>query len=697
MIPTICKKCGERFVASDTRQKTCVQCRLTRVKNKWNQDTSFIGIDGEGVTRPDGTHEYILLSVGNRSLFKANGERLTFYDIIPFLWKCFISNPIAAYVGFYLGYDFTMWLRDLPQNRAHMLLSEEGIQLRRRTKSGENHLPFPVAHCGYSFDILPMKRLRLWKDGSDKRMYICDTGSFFQTSFLNAINPERWPDGGVVTDDEYKKIEIGKSERGQDIVEWGTPVDPEMIEYNVLENDVLSRLMVRYNEGLHNVGIRLKRDQWFGPGQAAQKWMFTIKAPTREDFENVCNKDVRRKLRYSYYGGWFEIFAHGHIPGSSYAYDINSAYPDIQSQLPCCLHGLWTTDERSSTCPMESAYTLVFATVKGSCSTVGSTPHRLRTGHILRPNNTKGWYWVHELNAAKRAGLADTWEIHEWINYEPCRCTPPFYSERELYNDRLRVGKDTIAGKARRLVYNSAYGKTAQSIGIAKYANPFYASLITSYCRTNILLAIATHPIGANDVLMVATDGIVFRSEHNDINLSNTTLGAWSATTHSNLCLFMPGIYWDDNTRTRLRDGEHPSLKSRGIPAKALADKIFEIDEMFNDPYSGKGFPVISLPIGFSLVSPKQALARGKWETCGTVTSYNTDTGDGPVRVINSDPYMKRAPGLIIEDGIMRSNCYTQAPSLESTPYNRMFGDKEQEEIFTPDGTIDLLHAEALQ
>ena len=697
MIPSTCSKCGTRFIATDTRQKTCSDCRASRIRNNWNQETQFIGIDGEGVTRPDGTHEYILLSVGNRSLYHPTGDRLSFYDIIPFLWQCFLENPFSAYVGFYLGYDFTMWLRDLPQNRAHMLLSEQGIQLRQRTKSGENHLPFPVEHKGYLFDILPMKRLRLWKDGSDKRMYICDTGSFFQTSFLNAIHPDRWPDGPILTADEYKKIETGKSERGRDVVKWGSPIDPEMIEYNVLENDILGRLMKRYNEGLHNVGIRLSRDKWFGPGQAAQKWLANIKAPTREEFENVTNREIRRKLRYSYYGGWFEIFAHGHIPGTSYAYDINSAYPDIQSKLPCCLHGTWTTDVSEHTCPIDAPYTLVNALVEGSHQYMGGAPHRLRTGHILRPNKTQGWYWAHELQAAKRAGLIDSFAVYEWINYEPCLCQPPFRSERQLYEDRLRVGKNTISGKARRLVYNSAYGKTAQSIGIAKYANPFYASLITSMCRTRILDAIATHPIGANDVLMVATDGICFRSQHTNLMLSDTTLGEWSSSTHENLCLFMPGIYWDDNTRNKLRDGQHPSLKSRGIPAKALAEKILEIDTLFADPYSGKGFPTIRLPIGFSLVSPKQALARGKWNTCGEVTFWNPVSNSGPSRTIDSDPYMKRAPGLELIDGILRSYCYSQAPELKSTPYNKTFGDKEQEEIFTPDGTIDLLHAEALE
>lgn len=691
MFPTVCGKCGNKFVATDTRQKTCTICRTKRL-HYTKEPTRFIGVDGEGVTRPDGSHEYILLSVGGRSLYKPTGDRLTFYDIIPFLWECFTHDPTAVYVGFYLGYDFTMWLRDLPQNRAEMLLSEKGIALRKRTKSGENHLPFPVEHRGYYFDILPMRRLRMWKEGSPNRMYICDTGSFFQTSFLNVINPERWEDGAIVSDEEFAKIAAGKAERGQDVVEWGSPVDPTMIEYNILENAVLARLMERYNEGLNHVGITLRRDQWFGPGQAAQSWMNNINAPKRKDFEQVTDASIRQWCRASYYGGWFEICAHGIVRGTSYSYDINSAYPDIQSKLPCCLHGKWRNGSEGT--PIDENYCLVLATVCGASDAIGCAPYRNRTGHILRPKKTRGWYWLHELKAGLKARIISKWVAEEWLTYEPCDCRPPFRSERELYEDRIRVGKNTVSGKARRLIYNSAYGKTAQSIGAAKYANPFYASLITSLCRTRILDAIATHPIGANDVLMVATDGITFKHRHPNLHINDMALGAWTESVHENLTLFMPGVYWDDGTRRRLFDGKSPSLKSRGIPAQALANKLEQIDDAFRNPYSGQGFPRIELPINFALVSPKQALARGKWDTCGIVSFNGSKT-------IDSDPYMKRAPGLEIDSlGILRSTCYEQGPTLTTTPYAKTFGDEEAKEmqiILTPDGDIDMLFADALR
>lgn len=699
-----CCECGTRFV-SPYQRKYCDNCRShrNRTTNRRIHNVSFVGVDGEGVNRPDGTHEYILLSVGNDSLYYPDGRGLTFYDIMPFLWNRFLENPDLTYVGFYLGYDFTMWLRDLPENRARTLLTSEGIASRSRTKSGGNHLPFPVEHRGWHFDILGMKRFRLWYGNDSRRMYICDAGSYFQSSFLKVIDPdpENWPsEGGVVgapvSEMEYKKIMLGKSERGE-VLDYGSPVPSEMIEYNVLENDVLARVMKQYNRGLVDIDVRLKRDQWFGPGQAAQKWMFNVKAPKRESFSEKTNIDIRNILRNSYYGGWFEIFAHGHILGTSWSYDINSAYPFIQSNLPCCLHGKWTKGIGHEDGIMDRPYCLVHCTINSHNSHMGPAPFRLPNNTILRPGKVKGWYWAHEIREASKAGLVTNIDIEEWLDYDPCNCPPPFRDLATLYNERLSVGKNTIRGKSRKLVYNSAYGKTAQSLGTAKYANPFYASFITSYCRTQILNAIATHPKGVNDVLMVATDSVSFKSRHTNLtSIDNEKLGSWSEEPNENLTLFMPGIYWDDRTREKLRNGSHPSLKSRGIPARFLANKIFEIDDMFADNdyiFGGYGWPKIELPIKFSIISPKQALAWNRWHDCGRIEFDKT-------RIIDSDPYLKRSGAYMDSDRIIRSYCYPEAPFPESTPYNKTFGDEQLlmlQQDMTPDGIVEMLLSEALE
>src|ERR1700744_2344235 len=110
---------------------------------------AFIGVDGEGVTDPDGTHRYILITVGTESLHK-DGATLDTLDIFRFLYDHFLAHPVAAFVGFYLGYDFSQILRGLPVDRARMLLTPAGIAKRKRIK-GTHMPPFPVYYEGWDF------------------------------------------------------------------------------------------------------------------------------------------------------------------------------------------------------------------------------------------------------------------------------------------------------------------------------------------------------------------------------------------------------------------------------------------------------------------------------------------------------------------------------------------------------------------
>lgn len=272
---------------------------------------------------------------------------------------------------------------------------------------------------------------------------------------------------------------------------------------------------------------------------------------------------------------------------------------------------------------------------------------------------------------AMRAGILDSFRVDESVEYERCTCPCPFRAIRELYEDRLKVGKNTPRGKSSKLVYNSSYGKTAQSVGNPVFACAIYASLITSQCRTKILEAIAAHPKGTRDVLMVATDGIYFRSRHPALDIDPARLGAWDETPKRNMCLFMPGLYWDDAAREQVRnlaaEDQIFKFKSRGVPAKDLAKHILKIDELFKRWKPGDTWPTATLSINFSMVSPKQALERNKWNTCGSVSTTET-------RDINSDPELKRHAARF-EDGVIVTSPHQRSDELESTPYQRFFGD----------------------
>lgn len=660
----------------------------------------FVGVDGEGLGRWR-DHKYVLLGVGNRQAENADGLR--FSEIMQHLYGCYEQELGAAFVGFFLGYDFTQWLKTLPEHRARMLLTEEGRQKRRRIKHPQLG-PFPVEWDGWEFDILGMKRFKLRPSGQEKRwMYVCDAGPFFQASLMSVIDPRKW-DKPIVSQEEYEILAEGKAQRDNAIL------DENMQKYNALENRVLARLMDRTNLGLTEAGIRLKKNQWFGPGQAAQAWLSQVHAPTGATIRDSIQKPIPQTelldaARSSYYGGWFEIMAHGHIPANSWEYDINSAYPYIISRLPCFLHGSWKhsghTGKRDILRTNGTMLTLVHGRCKGSDPRIGAMLHRRDNHSICRPWETAGWYWRHEVLAAQEAGLIDEIEIWETWTYDPCGCKPPLRGIAGLYDQRLAVGKNTPAGKAYKLVYNSVYGKFAQSVGDPKYGNSFYASLITSGCRTMILEAIASHPERSNSVLMVATDGIYFRHRHPALPLSDR-LGEWEETTHANLTLFKPGVYWDDRARKAISNGETPAFKARGISAKTFANQIATVDAHFSrwpewfpherDPDGPREgwYPKITFTSGFSMVTCQQALQRGKWFLAGSVGTQELTQ--------DADPILKRHSGYY-EDGVYWSRPYKDGgPRIESTAYDKRFGQPDPDEYgINDDGTVKDQWAEAIQ
>lgn len=767
-----CIGCGAPFTPKSFQQTKCKpDCGRERDYKKKHANSAikrarelheveFIAVDGEGETRrvyytdydestgeevvkvsDEDRHDYILLSVGDKSLHR-DGKNLTHHDIFPFLWECFLENPKAAFVGFALGYDFTMWFRSLTAQSAYKLLTKDGIKSRQPREGSQQKQPWPVRDGGWivmengvevrqpttwEFDILGSKRFRLrpfvahdkiptkivnHKDGTQSEqkiprpwMYICDTFPFFQSSFLKAIKPEPGA-RRVVSDEEYEIITAGKEHRGcgarcslRRQEECPGSFGPKMIEYNLMENEILARLMGILNEGFVSDEIRLTKKQWMGPGQAAQEWMANIGVPKGEEVREVVPKWALDAGRKCYYGGWFEIFNHGPVPGTSYAYDINSAYPAVIANLPCLLHGVWTKGEGKPGRLPQGSIRMVLGEFSGKDEWLGPLPYRKSDGTILRPRRVKGWYWWHEVQAASKARLLSRMEIQEWIEYAPCKCDPPMRSVRELYNGRLLAGKNTPQGKAKKLVYNSAYGKCAQSIGQPRFSNSVYASLITAGCRAQILSAIATHPTKSASLLMVATDGIVFKEPHPSLDIDGQRLGAWDAETYENLSLFMPGLYWHDKAREQIAEGKAPQLKSRGVSAKYLGSVIDRVDFLWRKYLELPGerdVPRVAINVDWALVGAKQAIVRNAWETCGT-NVWNAQ------RWVDGYPHNKRSHLTLLDAwGGIRSIAYLESDVLETTYYEPRFGQEDEEfdrddidELVTQDGLVGEIRAHA--
>jgi hypothetical protein len=714
---TRCKKnCGR----ADTRRGPRKSKNAARNQRRAESGVTFIGIDGEGyntlatdyeweeiegemveVAVEVTEHRYNMLSVGDHTLCTPRGEQMHYTDALQHIWDSAEEyrrgGERICLVGFFLGYDFIQIFRTLPEDVAWKLFSKAGQEMRRALQAKNGWKRIPKVRVGpWRLDMMAGKRLTIGHiDHPGVIVTVCDVGAFFQTSFLNAINPADWLEP-ICTPEEFEIIKRGKEARGGTMtVDELLAEQPETIQYNITENLVLAKLMTRLDEGFRAAGINLRADQFYGPGQAAQTWMTNIEAPTSEELAEALPRHMFKITQGSYYGGWFEIFAHGHIPGITWEFDITSAYPDVIRRLPCLLCGEWRPDH-------EGIHRIARYHVRAPADAVtGPLPHRRRDGTILRPLETRGYYWADEVEAAERAGLVeeyievtDRWSFHQ----SSCRHRSPypFKEIEDLFMERIKVNKKSPAGKALKLVYNSAYGKTAQSVGRPKFASPVYASLITSGCRTKILDAIATHPHGARALVMVATDAVFFRShvdsaewrieraarrlesgqitkkehaeligvlaaqEHPGLDMRPDTLGAWEGEIKRNLTLFMPGVYWDDKARTAIASGGKLSLKSRGISAKELSKYIAEIDEQFKD-WDGTTYtldpdgrldtcewPTLSLYSEFGLISLPQALERGKWWLAGTLMTYTDDNGEtqvGTRRTITADAKPKRSLG----------------------------------------------------
>jgi hypothetical protein len=647
----------------------------------------FIGVDGEGVTVDDGMQNYVLLGVGDYRI--DNPEGLSFDEIMSFLYARFRAEKTedSVFVGFYLSYDFSHWIKQLPRGRAWSLLTTEGIATRARKNSNNNTVPFPIRYGNWEFDMLGMRRFKLrplccsesWKCNHKRQawMYINDAGPFWQTSLLSAIDPRRWPEP-IVTQEEYDALIEGKSRRAVALL------DDDMRFYNRLENQVLARLMERLAGGLVQMGVRLSKDQWHGPGQAAAEWMRQQQIVRRR--ASQADVTMLEACRRSYLAGWFELFAHGRIPGDSFGYDLNSAYPYIMSTLPCLEHGKY--NKGKGTAPTRGLV-LIEGIVHGNNPYIGAMLHRTPEATICRPQSTRGVFWLHELEASQRAGLVRNWTVTRWWQYIPCDCPSPLANLSRLYNFRQSIGKDTAAGKAAKLIYNSAYGKFAQSIGSAPYGNWIYASLITSGCRVMILNAIATHPLGAGGCLMVATDGVFFSERHPGLPLSSK-LGDWDETIKEDLFLFKPGFYWDAESKGKI------TYKSRGIRAADFSDQIPKIERQFDlitrHAMNKEGivkpahWPFAVFNSSFSMRTPLLALREGKWER---VAEVFTDRE----MVQSSDPASKRVPLLYVDHNnsgpVLRTQPYEVAPGgIRSRPYDKIYADEKlpQFEDISPDG-----------
>lgn len=504
----------------------------------------FVGVDGEGSEQA-----YLLLRAGDNYLH--TGEPLSFEQCMDFLLE---QSTDACYVAFFFDYDVTMMTRKLPGERLHRLLNPH-----LRTKGGHT---FPLDYEGYQIDYRPGKEFKVRREGDKKWLTINDVGSFFQCSFVRALTA--W---GIGSSQELEQVKAGKDMRSD-----FQSMTKEVISYNQTECRLLAQLMSKFAASCR--GIKYLPRKWQGPGELAAAMLAFHDAPRRDSLPNI-PLDLWEAANKSYYGGRFETTAIGILTAPLYAWDINSAYPDSIRSLPCLEHGLWTLTRSP-----ETGLFLSFGSYRPHLGILfGGTPPPFLYGlpfrtpecHIIFPGAGKGWYWSHEIAAAIHQEFTPeiVWNYHKNCDCKPFDWVPELYVKRKEWESQ---GKHTTAGNmgiALKLALNSLYGKMAQSIGQAPYANPIYASLITSLTRSKLYDAV--HILSECDrgkscghsVYYLATDGLFTSTGPEGKALpSSGELGAWGVEKiDEDILLIQPGLYIGAN---------QSRMKTRGIPKEKV-------------------------------------------------------------------------------------------------------------------------------
>jgi len=541
----------------------------------------FIGCDGEGgevVQDKDGNwvtatgkkphHEYLCLRIGDQLLTNPGYAPLTAKQCLEFIAD---QDPnLGVYVAYFFDYDVTMMLRGLPRERLERLMDRAGRTYRM--KHNGMSFTYPVEWGGFEFDYMPRKEFKVRRKGG-KFVTINDVGTFYQCAFLKAL--QAWKVG---TPEDWEHIAEGKSGR----VNFGA-LTKETIRYNEREIVLLQELCEKFRNATRAAAMEPKK--WQGPGNIASAIYDRVGMIKGQDVADTLPEGLIKAANESYFGGRFEITAVGPVTGPVYQHDINSAYPYATTKLPCLVHGKWS---RISCAPnfsehMSRALYLAYGnfTVTDASTNLYAFPVRDKLGRISWPGSAGyGWYWSHEINEAVYQKFnAET----AWV-YEPqCDCEP-FNWVPDLYRERSKLGKES-KGIAIKLGLNSTYGKLCQSVGSPKYANPIYASLITSYTRAQLYRKCVA--LGVDKVLMLATDGIFTTSEVDKDHSPKYTvwnpdtsseytlkpLGDWEVTEWPNgIFIVQPGLYF--------KPGEKYA-KTRGVPL----NKFLESTDQFEKNY----------------------------------------------------------------------------------------------------------------
>lgn len=508
--------------------------------------SDIVGVDGEGLTRPTGEHDYTLLADSTGERIEA-ADGLGTEDCLRFLLRS--STKLAVAFGF--SYDANKIVHDLRPGRL-LRLHKLGSTLYR----GESGTLYRIT-------FTPRKALTISvvdetgdKPKAVQTVTVWDTFGFYQTGFVKALRA--W---GVGTAAQLAQLDGMKGLRS----DFANVEEDAVRAYNDLECRLLVELTQLLRETIERAGYRLGR--WDGAGALASAML------RKHGVKDHLNDDYPVEALRAYFGGRIQVLQLGEVSGPIYNYDINSAYPAVAEGLPSLVNAHWTRVDSYS--PSEWALWHVRWNLQqrdklphnptryGADKRYHHSPTPILTPFPFRdsvhnihyPVRGEGWYWSPLVDLAVKnwTGI----EVVSGYRLETDSDARPFSFVGELFSQRQEYKR---AGDARHIILklglNAMYGKLAQGVGWRDtkpaYRNYVYAGLITAAAQARLLEAALQKP---SSVVSFATDGIYSR-EPLDLPIGEG-LGQWEESIYDKMLIFQPGLYI-------LYKGSEPVYRTRG-------------------------------------------------------------------------------------------------------------------------------------
>ena len=541
----------EQSEKGKARKKAYRQRNGKHVTSAKYQAKPFIAIGSQSTLNAAGEliYTHLALSTG-KSITNLNG--LSSAEAFTFICSNTPPAKLATLVIYGSVHDFNQWL-----NGANRETLEAIYNANYQTK------PIPVGL--YKVRLNQGQSITIY-DLFDETRTVNDVYNFFQKPKAETIK-------------EYLGREIRPGNAYQNAV---TPEQlPEAIAQLQTELEAVSDLMVEFRRRLDKVNLRPKL--WSGAGSITTN---LFERHQIKKFMAEQPADIAEKARYAYAGGRFEIIRYGSMKQQkSYAYDINSAYPEALTKLPALAGGRW---HHIAGDPGDTEYGLYY--VKTRTTKRHQYPNPLfardEQGNIFYPSNLDGWYWSPEIKTLRKwAEIYDeTYEIDQAFIFEPATDHKPFAWIKDIYAQRQKLkdaGDEAEVGL--KLALNSAYGKLAQQIGwiagdgdaenvIPSYHQLEWAGYVTSYTRAKVFDAILDN---RQAVIAFETDSIYTTEELQNLIIGDG-LGEWRETVYSELTYLNSGIYFG-----KKENGEKV-YKLRGIQAGTL--KLEDLEKIIEKP-----------------------------------------------------------------------------------------------------------------